>query len=237
MFLCTYMYINMMKCMLYMQVLHTFCTCVCVGGCERERERESLHVCNHSCRRVVFVAFHKSVAVLILLCSCESYIVRVLSLDHMTVMWHLFPSSPTHTIRPGVALFMGTYMFCNPVMTWTMAILGLSILTNLGFILLLEILTRTHKCKLRTCNLSCVIVWLFCVSETSWKPQQWEFTIILYHQFVNTKVIYCYIMGDVCVCVCVCVCARARACACACVHACVHAWERKRVCTHFSCIF
>ena len=34
------MYINMMKCMLYMQVLHTFCTCVCVCVCERERERE-----------------------------------------------------------------------------------------------------------------------------------------------------------------------------------------------------
>ena len=42
---------------------------------------------------------------------------------------------------------MGTYIFCNPVMTWIMAILGLSILTNLGFILLLEILTKTHKCK------------------------------------------------------------------------------------------
>ena len=43
MFLCTYMYINMMKCMLYMQVLHTFCTCVCGGGV-RERERERVYM-------------------------------------------------------------------------------------------------------------------------------------------------------------------------------------------------
>ena len=48
---------------------------------------------------------------------------------------------------------MGTYIFCNPVMVWTMAILGVSILTNLGFILLLEILTKTHKCKLKYAKL------------------------------------------------------------------------------------
>ena len=53
------------------------CLSVCVCVREREREREAHviiffeDVINGYYRRVVFVAFHKSVAVLILLSSCE----------------------------------------------------------------------------------------------------------------------------------------------------------------------
>ena len=55
-----------------------------------------------------------------------------------------------------VTLFLGAYIFSSSKIIWMMATLGLSVITNLGFMLLLEFLTRTQKCKI--CLLFTIIV-------------------------------------------------------------------------------
>ena len=43
-----------------------------------------------------------------------------------------------------VALVLGSYLFRSAVIYWIVAALTLALVTNLGFILLLEFITRTH---------------------------------------------------------------------------------------------
>ena len=125
-----------------------------------QRGRDSyMSIVYHNYRRVLFVAFHRTMAVSIVATSCESKICNnILSHDANHSMFshpptpHLFPPLMlVHCLTCfyiGVALFMGIYIFCNMMMKWLMALLGVSILTNLGFVLLLEVLVRTHKCKI-----------------------------------------------------------------------------------------
>ena len=55
-----------------------------------------------------------------------------------------YPPTHTHTVA---ALLLGIYIFHSVQMIWMLAALGLSVVTNMGFMLLLELLTRTQKCE------------------------------------------------------------------------------------------
>ncbi len=58
---------------------------------------------------------------------------------------HVSPShTHTHTVA---ALLLGVYIFHSFQTMWMLAALGLSVVTNMGFMLLLELLTRTQKCE------------------------------------------------------------------------------------------
>ncbi len=92
-------------------------------------------------RRKLFNVFHRVMALLIL--NLGGQLVHPPSHTHTHTHTH-YPPTHTHTVA---ALLLGIYIFHSVQMIWMLAALGLSVVTNMGFMLLLELLTRTQKCE------------------------------------------------------------------------------------------